>query len=474
MNRVELEENRMAEETSGAIIPYMCLFIDAGFKDLSSAALQCVRTNHDRNQLTQELQDMWTTTSNHNPVLPLLSVRSGLDLFFKVMDFPPGSEIIMSAMNIPDVVRIVKHHKLRIVPLDISIDTAAPKVELLSQLVSPRTVAIIIAHLFGKWSPMDEVIEFAKKRNLYVVEDCAEAFCGFDQLSHPETDLALFSFGVIKFYTSFGGAIAKVKPQLYRKMVTLQDTYRIQSQAEYLKKVLKYMTMYFALNSPTFIKNGIQILQLLGINDYKDKAVKLLRGFPNNMMAKIRERPCTALLATMLKRQQSFSPADFYLQRLKGEYMAARLPPSMEVVGTKASINNYWLFPVVVENPDNLMYLLNALGVDAYRGATQLNIVEPANGSPDPLINVQSDNSPQKGEDCDVEEVCEGGDHVPAVNRQYPHEAKYLVDHVLYLPVHKLVPFHILNHMLSAIRTAVALDRSSGEEKVKVFFPSKL
>ena len=218
---------------------------------------------------------MWTNYSNPNPVLPCLSVRTGFDLFLRIMNFPPGSEVIMSAMNIPDMVSIVKHHKLHIVPLDISIETTAPKVELLPQLVSARTVAIVIAHLYGKWSPMDEVIDFAKKRNLYVVEDCAECFCGFDKLSHPETDVALFSFGVIKFYTSFGGAIAKIKPNLYGKMAALYETYPVQSQAVYLKKILKYTVVYGILNVTTINKNGIQLCQFLGFTNYKDVAVKV-------------------------------------------------------------------------------------------------------------------------------------------------------------------------------------------------------
>lgn len=255
----------------------MCLsFVtDADLKDFSNAALQCIYTNHDRKAMITELQNMWTIPQNPNPVLPILSVRTGFDLFFRIMNFSPGSEVIMSALNIPDMTQIVRHHKLHIVPLDISIETAAPKVELLPQLVSSRTVAIVIAHLFGKWSPMEEIIAFAKKWNLYVVEDCAESFCGFDRLSHPQTDVALFSFGVIKFYTSFGGAIAKIKPELYGRMLALHETYGVQSQAVYVKKILKYIPLYLVLNVPTINKNGVKLWRLLSDKDYKDEAIKV-------------------------------------------------------------------------------------------------------------------------------------------------------------------------------------------------------
>lgn len=575
----------MTVQTSGELVPYFPVFIDAGIGDFAKAAAQCLRTYHNRERQILELQTMWTTPANPNLVLPVLSVRTGFDLFLRVMNFPAGSEIIMSALNIPDMMHVVRHHKLHIVPLDISIENVSPKVELLPQLVSPRTVAILIAHVYGKWSPMDEIITFAKKRNIYVVEDCAECFCGFDKLSHPETDIALFSFGVIKFYTSFGGAITKIKDkELYAKMIKLHDTYPIQSQATYLKKVLRYFGMYHCLDVPCFSKPAVKVLRVLNV-DYMYHAVKMLRGFPDQLMLKIQERPSGALLATMLDRQRAFSATEFCLQCLKGEYVMSRLPPGLDVVGSKAEINNYWLFPVITENPDNLVFLLNALGVEAYRGATQLNVVEPHNGDPDPLVlsadhsrrSPTSDKNTLNGEE-DMFLVSCGGDsrdqacagkgdsgdglykpvqesgfdlrgdcgdgmkkpieesdfdfslrripsaakeypledssvdssclhmptarkefphheessvdsscaankespdddessvdlpsqHIPEVNRRYPHEAKYIIDHVVYLPVHKQVPFHQLNRMLRAIKTAVTLHKSSNGAGVKV------
>ena len=96
----------------------------------------------------------------------------------------------------------------------------------------------------------------------------------------------------------------------------------------------------------------------------------MLRGFPDNLVQKIREQPSGALLATMLRRQKSFSPADFYLQRLKGEYVASRLPPNLDVVGSKAVVNNYWLFPVVAVSSIYLllryMFLASLLVMAAY------------------------------------------------------------------------------------------------------------
>ena len=112
-------------------------------------------------------------------------------------------------------------------------------------------------------------------------------------------------------------------------------------------------------------------------------------------------------------------------------------------------------FVIFQPNPDQVLKILNALGIDAYRGATQLNLIEPENGNT-PLAFLHKYLS------------------------TYPHEAKYLLDHVIYLPVNKLVPFHDLDQICAAVDIAVAKSDSSvtqlrrGTMQTKVKLTSKL
>jgi len=106
------------------------------------------------------------------------------------------------------------------------------------------------------------------------------------------------------------------------------------------------------------------------------------------------------------------------------------------------------IFHFVQDDPDEVVKALNNLGVDAYRGATQLNVVEPDNDNNyhtlTPLNNL---------------------DHFVT---HYPHEAKYLIDHVVYLPVNKNVPFHELDRIcnaLSAVLSAPSVAAVNGVNK---------
>ena len=98
------------------------------------------------------------------------------------------------------------------------------------------------------------------------------------------------------------------------------------------------------------------------------------------------------------------------------------------------------------ENPDDVVKALHVMGIDAYRGATQLNIVEPDNG------------------DSHLK-------HLHTIVTRYPHEAKFLMDHVVYLPVNKTVPFYVLDKICKGVEEAVKL--SNGSRLPKVTWRSK-
>lgn len=301
-----------------------------------------------RGEIIKDIQQMWITNQNRNPVLPCLSVRTALDLYLQIMNFPKGSEVIMSAVNIPDMVRVLHSHSLKIVSLDVDLETMAPKIQLLERLITEKTKILLIANIFGRRFNVEPFIEVAKQYGIVVVEDWAEGFSGFSYVGHQDSDLVLFSFGPIKYYTSFGGGIAKVRDAtVFQQMVELYEKYPLQTHAEYLTKVLKYAFVYIFLNCPGFIKPGMYLTKALNI-DHKKYVVKLLRGFPDRLIERLRHRPSTALLAMMRARMSTFDPAEINIANVKAEYASQRLPASVTQVGNKAEVRNHWLFPVIV------------------------------------------------------------------------------------------------------------------------------
>ncbi|XP_002739173.1 uncharacterized protein LOC100367139 [Saccoglossus kowalevskii] len=420
----------MAEKAkAGSLdVPYHCYLIDASWADVVFAFKESTYPSLGREKILQMIHKQWTRPENPNYVLPCLCVRSGFDLYLRVMKYPPGSEIIMSAISIPDMAVIIKHHGLRPVPIDVCAETLGPKVDVLESLITEKTVAVLVAHIYGKWFKMEDIIRISHLHKLHVLEDCAEGFHGLQNVGHPESDLAFFSFGVIKVSSAFGGGIVKIRDaKLYNSMREFHALYPMQSDSEYLKKVAKYALVLTVSNdmSEQMTKYTKQTLQALDI-DYKQVFQQMLKGFPNEMINKIRHQPSTVLLYMVHRRVANFDIRTCEMTNKKSTYVKDRLPSCVGLIGTKAEIQNHWLFPILVHNPKEVCTELNKLGVDAFQGSTSLSVIEPSNGNN--IINYLSD-----------------------LITHYPKEAKFILDHVLYLPVHRQVPYHHLDRIILAM-----------------------
>ncbi len=89
---------------------------------------------------------------------------------------------------------------------DVNIDDHCISVESAERLVNERTRAIMPVHLYGNVCDMDSILDFAKKYNLFVVEDNAEAFGGVYKGKKTGTlgDIAACSFCQNKTFTTGG------------------------------------------------------------------------------------------------------------------------------------------------------------------------------------------------------------------------------------------------------------------------------
>ena len=89
---------------------------------------------------------------------------------------------------------------------DVNIDDHCISVESAEKLVNERTKAIMPVHLYGNVCKMDEINAFARKHNLFVLEDNAEAFGGYYKGKKTGTlgDIAGCSFCQNKTFTTGG------------------------------------------------------------------------------------------------------------------------------------------------------------------------------------------------------------------------------------------------------------------------------
>ena len=96
--------------------------------------------------------------------------RTGFDLLFQALRFPKGSEVICSAVTIKDMVKIVQHHGMTPIAVDLDMHTLEPDMNLLRKAFTPNTKMMVIAHVFGSRCNLDAIAEECSKRGVLLVE----------------------------------------------------------------------------------------------------------------------------------------------------------------------------------------------------------------------------------------------------------------------------------------------------------------
>jgi len=138
----------------------------------------------------------------------------------------PGDEVITVATGFPTTVNPIIQNGWVPVFVDVHVPTYNIDVERLEAAVSPRSRAVVVAHTLGNPFDLAAVGAFAKKHNLYLVEDCCDAVGSRFAGQHVGNvgDLATVSFYPAHHITmGEGGCVLTSNPKLKKAVESLRD-----------------------------------------------------------------------------------------------------------------------------------------------------------------------------------------------------------------------------------------------------------
>jgi len=98
-----------------------------------------------------------------------------LQIALMALDLQRGDEVILPAFTYVATAEVIALLGLIPIMADVDIHTFNIKLDGADKLVTPRTKAIIPVHLYGQSSDMSSVMNFAKKHDLFVIEDNAQS-----------------------------------------------------------------------------------------------------------------------------------------------------------------------------------------------------------------------------------------------------------------------------------------------------------
>lgn len=170
-----------------------------------------------------------------------VGVASGLDalwMAFRILGIGAGDEVIVQGNTyIASVMGITMNGATPIFvePNEyFAIDTS--KIE---EKITEKTKAILVVHLYGQASKMDDIVALCKKYDLRLVEDCAQSHgaCFQGQMTGTFGDIGCFSFYPSKNIGAFGdgGAIVTNDAQIAQDMKVYRN---YGSEKRYYNKVV--------------------------------------------------------------------------------------------------------------------------------------------------------------------------------------------------------------------------------------------
>ncbi len=110
-----------------------------------------------------------------NHVIPCANGTDALQIAMMALDLKPGDEVITANFTYVATAEVIGLLGLTPVLVDVYPDTFTIDVAAIEKAITPKTKAIVPVHLYGQCAEMEEIMALAKKHNLYVIEDVAQA-----------------------------------------------------------------------------------------------------------------------------------------------------------------------------------------------------------------------------------------------------------------------------------------------------------
>lgn len=360
-----------------------------------------------RTRLIDQISQLW----EQDATFVCLSVRSGFDVLLNSADWLPGTEVIMSGLTIPDMPRIVRENGMVPVGVDIDLATMGPNIEAIRRAITPRTKAIVVAHLLGGLVDLTPIHKLAKEHDLLLIEDCAQAYSNRSYKGDPHADVSMFSFGPIKTNTALSGGIFQVRrPELLQAMRGEQNSMPIQSRFSFARRIAKY-AMVKTLSTRLVCGAIYKVMKMRG-GSHDEMASTMARGFAGpGFFQKIRKQPSTPLLGLLRYKLEKYAPIKTETRRQHGQFLLNSMGPDFRVLGSEMIRQTWWVFPVLIDEPEIVIRKLWEAGFDATNH-------------------------------CSLHAIFEGDDSV----------ARTVLKHIVFLPLHCDMPKRELSRLARIVR----------------------
>ena len=296
-----------------------------------------------------------------------VGVANGLDalwLAFRVLGIGAGDEVLVQGNTyIASVMGITINGAT---PVFIEPDEYFNiDVEKLEEKITERTKAILVVHLYGQASRMDEVVRICKKHNLRLVEDCAQSHgaCFDGKMTGTFGDIGCFSFYPSKNLGAFGdgGAIVTNDAKIAADMKMYRN---YGSEKRYYNKVVGANSRLDELQA------GLLRVRLSHLQELTEERIRLAdrysQGIKNERikLPKVRERSTGVWHQYVIQCEDRDELIDYLKEREIGTIIHYPIPPHLSEAYAYLGYQK-GSFPITEHDADTV------LSIPMYNGMTE-------------------------------------------------------------------------------------------------------
>ena len=225
----------------------------------------------------RKLEDAWSIYYNVNHSVSVNSATSGLYMAIGALELGYGDEVIVSPYTMSACAIAPLIYGAIPVFADVEMETGCLSPDSIESLITPRTKGILIVHQFGIPADMDRIIGIARKYNLKVIEDCAQAHGAKYKGKYVGTigDIGIFSLNVNKtIQTGEGGICITNNDELaYRLQLIRNHGEAVVGPAGY-KNITNIAGFNYRM---TELQAAIAVEQLKKLNHFNDRRLEMVQ-----------------------------------------------------------------------------------------------------------------------------------------------------------------------------------------------------
>lgn len=254
--------------------------------EIDSAIFNCINTSQFiKGPVVTELQEELERYLGVKYAITCGNGTDALQIALMALDLQPGDEVIIPAFTYAATAEVIGLLRLTPVLVDINNDSFNIDIKSVENAITSETKAIIPVHLFGQGANMEALLKIAEEKNIFIVEDTAQAIGASYIFSNGDRKKlgSIGTIGCTSFFPSKnlgcygdGGALMTNDPILAEKIRSIANHGQ---SIQYIHDIIGVNSRLDALQA------GILLPKLARLDDYNNARIAAADYYDEHLKA---------------------------------------------------------------------------------------------------------------------------------------------------------------------------------------------